>query len=183
MSVTLGKRKRQGEFGGSTTKSTTKPAIKSTTKPAAKSTAKSITKSTTPSTKAKIVPALPAQTASKVANEDEESDGEDVRAIFQRAFEARFKPIEVKRAKNVIRSRQEDDDDGEEEEDEELFDECDNQDVAEYEHDEVDEDESDFDGLSEHEGIIEVVEAVNTRRVANERLDKKQMKAFMVSCP
>lgn len=88
-----------------------------------------------------------------------ESDNEDLQAIFRKAFEAKFKPLDGAGKKKVV---------------EEV--------VEEQEQDE-DENE-DWSGLSdeeEDENAIEVVELKSFER-ANDKADKQQMKAFMVCC-
>lgn len=84
---------------------------------------------------------------------DRSSGEEDARALFQRAFEAKFKPLEEKpvEASPIADAHEAEDDDF----------------------------ESDWVGLSEDEGIVQVIE----HAVTNDTLDEEgraEMKAFMV---
>jgi hypothetical protein len=88
-----------------------------------------------------------------------ESDGEDLQAIFRRAFEAKFKPlaVEPKKAKNE-EVQVEDDDDGEEEED------------------------TDWAGISDDGDDVEIIEYKDSR-LDEDDTSKAEMKAFMSSKP
>ncbi|KAF2261180.1 hypothetical protein CC78DRAFT_561908 [Lojkania enalia] len=89
------------------------------------------------------------------------SDSEDVQDIFRRAFEAKFKPLDVEPQESKITEPEEE----EEEEEEEL------------------EEDSDWSGISsEAEDEIEVIEHSTTRRLGD-RLSKAEMRAFMSSKP
>lgn len=182
----LGKRKRQGDEAprkttrplapGSTVKSAVK-ATPTTTKSGSKSVGKTTSIKSTAGksapgksgTKSASVKATLKPAASQSKEDEEESDSEDLRAIFQRAFEAKFKPIEIKKVEKARAAVEEDED----EEDEEEF-----GGLSEDEDEEEEEDDEDGDGGDEDE--IEVVELADIRRRANDGLDKKQMKAFMV---
>jgi hypothetical protein len=90
-----------------------------------------------------------------------DSEGEDLQAIFRRAFEAKFKPLpaETKKAKiEEVRMEVE-----EEEEDE-------------------DEEDTDWAGISEGEDDVEVIDYTNSR-LGREDMSRAEMKAFMSSKP
>ncbi|KAF7845772.1 hypothetical protein BT93_L0698 [Corymbia citriodora subsp. variegata] len=90
---------------------------------------------------------------------EEKSDNEDLQAIFKRAFEAKFKPLPEAPAKAVVAEV-----------------------LATEDDEEIDEDESDWSGISEpEEATIEVVEHAPIART--EKLDRQQLKAFMSSKP
>lgn len=92
--------------------------------------------------------------------EESESEGEDLQAIFQRAFEAKFKPLDgvaKKKAEKVEEAE-----------------------VDEEEDDDAAAQDSDWDGISEADNDIEVIEHADIKRIPKDELDKKEMKAFMV---
>lgn len=96
-----------------------------------------------------------AASKSKVIPEPE-SDNEDLQAIFRRAFEAKFKPLQGAKKKEP------------------------EQVVAEVVQEDED-DDSDWSGISEaeKEDAIEIIELKSFERAAD-KADKQQMKAFMV---
>lgn len=84
-----------------------------------------------------------------------ESDNEDLQAIFRKAFEAKFKPLEVEKEKEP-------------------------ESVQEVEEGEEDsEQDSDWEGISEPEDAVEVIEHTFSQG-PRERADKQALKAFMV---
>lgn len=87
-------------------------------------------------------------------SESEDDDENTARALFQRAFEAKFKPLEIKK----IESKDEDEAD---------------------EADQADGLESDWSGLSEDEDAIEVIEHSNPNANSEDGVDPGK-KAFMV---
>lgn len=85
------------------------------------------------------------------------SDSEDMRDIFQRAFEAKFRPLEVERKKPKV---------------EEVV-----------ESDEEEQEEEDWSGISSaEEDKVEVFEYTD-KRSANDRASKAELRAFMVPIP
>jgi hypothetical protein len=84
------------------------------------------------------------------------SDGEDLQDIFRKAFEAKFKPLDVEPKKSKLVEA--DTNIGEELEKEE---------------------ESDWSGISDEDGKVEVVEYADTRG-PGELASKADLKAFMV---
>ncbi|GAB7357388.1 hypothetical protein MBLNU459_g8327t2 [Dothideomycetes sp. NU459] len=107
--------------------------------------------------RAEVAQAAPANAKPKL-EEDPESDNEDLQAIFRRAFEAKFKPLDgLKKKRNEEAVK-----------------------VLEQEED----DESDWSGISEPEDhdAVEVVEHKAIER-SMDRADKQQIKAFMSSKP
>lgn len=150
MAIALGKRKRATV----TTKPVTQPrplkAPKAAPKPARKP----------------VAPSVPSPAVTKAQSEEkegDESDSEDLQAIFRRAFEAKFKPLpdaEHKQKTEAIAAP--------EDEDEEM------------EEGEGEEDDDAWDGISEVADEVEVIEHADVRRAPEERLDKRQMRAFMV---
>ncbi|KAF2176800.1 hypothetical protein K469DRAFT_698242 [Zopfia rhizophila CBS 207.26] len=86
----------------------------------------------------------------------EQSDGEDIQNIFQRAFEAKFKPLGVEPKKRKIEEVVENEEDLEE--------------------------ESDWSGINSEEDNVEVVEYSNGRNTG-EKASRTEMKAFMSSKP
>ncbi|KAF2200844.1 hypothetical protein GQ43DRAFT_481198 [Delitschia confertaspora ATCC 74209] len=97
------------------------------------------------------------QSSPERSSSEEQSDTEDIQAIFRRAFEAKFKPIDVepvKKAPKIVPQEEEE------------------------------EEESAWSGISdEEEDKVEVVEYVDTRRSEADRASKTEMKAFMSSKP
>lgn len=94
--------------------------------------------------------------AGSPAAEDASSDDETARALFQRAFEAKFKPLEKAVIQNGEDGEDESEDDGELEED------------------------SDWSGLSEGEEEVQIVEATHPSRPDAHEM-KAIKKSFMVS--
>ena len=91
-------------------------------------------------------------------------DGEDIRDIFQRAFEAKFKPLEVKPKKSrTARVEEASQDEQNEEEDEER---------------------SDWSGITSEDetSCVQVVEC-NSSQAARDKASKAEMRAFMSSKP
>lgn len=101
----------------------------------------------------------PSRSASPSSDSDG-SDGEDMQAIFRRAFEAKFKPLPVEHKKPKI---------------EDLVDE------DEDDHSEKG-DGSDWDGISDEDDDVEVVEFKDSRLERDED-ERAEMKAFMSSKP
>jgi hypothetical protein len=89
----------------------------------------------------------------------EESGGEDLQAIFRRAFEAKFKPLAVEPKKPKIEKIE----------------------VQEEEEEEEDED-TDWAGISDEEEGVEVIEYKDSR-FDDDDTSKAEMKAFMSSKP
>lgn len=88
--------------------------------------------------------------------ESEESDTLelDAQEIFRRHFEAQFKPLPPIRKPTT---------------------------VIEQESEDVSEEESEWDGISEAgEGMVQVIEHTDAQRIA--AMSKEELKAFMVSC-
>ena len=85
------------------------------------------------------------------------SDGEDVQAIFRRAFEAKFTPLAVGPKKPQLEE-------------------------VEVREEEEEEDESDWAGISDEEDEIEVIEFKDSR-LDHDEDSKAEMKAFMSSKP
>ena len=86
-----------------------------------------------------------------------DSGGEDLQAIFRRAFEAKFKPLAVGPKKPKIEKLEVDKDDEEE-------------------------DESDWAGISDEEEDVEIIEFKDSR-LDHDDTSKAEMKAFMSSKP
>ena len=82
------------------------------------------------------------------------SDNEDLQAIFRRAFEAKFKPLEAKKQRQETAPEVE------------LV-------------NEEDEEDSDWSGISQAEDEVEVVEHTSSRW-SKEQHEKQEVKAFMV---
>ncbi|KAF2768693.1 hypothetical protein EJ03DRAFT_351887 [Teratosphaeria nubilosa] len=91
-------------------------------------------------------------------DENESADEKNIRARFQRAFEAKFKPLELEKP---AKSEQSEDDD---------------------ESDQSESDGSDWDGVSEDEITVEIVQhdSMNGRK---RETDRQEMKVFMSSKP
>jgi len=99
----------------------------------------------------------PSRSASP-SSDSQESDGEDLQAIFRRAFEAKFKPIEIEPVNKKPRQ------------------------VAVEEEDE--EEEEDWSGISsEDEDGVEVVEHTDIQRGEEDRASKAEMRKFMARKP
>jgi hypothetical protein len=88
-----------------------------------------------------------------------DSEGEDLQAIFRRAFEAKFKPLPVETKKPKVEEVEVKD---EEEED--------------------DEEDTDWTGISEGEDDVEVIDYTNSR-LGREDMSRAEMKAFMSAKP
>jgi hypothetical protein len=88
------------------------------------------------------------------------ADDDNVRALFQRAFEAKFKPLEKKEKLNEASETDEDSDSGD------------------------DGDEDDWDGFSDEEegGTVEVIQHDGGKNVDDERI-RREKKLFMSSKP
>jgi hypothetical protein len=97
------------------------------------------------------------ETGSGSSGSEEEEGGADIHDIFRRAFEAKFKPLEVEKKKLEL-----------EKEDEVLEDE---------------EEESDWSGISDEDEEAHKIEVVDVSQShnKNERMSKAEMRAFMVS--
>jgi hypothetical protein len=94
-------------------------------------------------------------------SDEQESDSEDLQAIFRRAFEAKFKPIEIEPV-NKKSGRVEVEEEEEEEEEKE-------------------EEDSDWSGInSENEGGVEVVEYTDTWQ-EDDKTPKVDLRGFMVN--
>jgi hypothetical protein len=91
------------------------------------------------------------------ASESENSDGEDIRDIFRKAFEAKFKPIEVEPKKQKLGK-------------------------LVVEENELEE-ESDWSGISSEDEIpdVEIIDYASKQQAIKDRASKAEMKAFMVS--
>jgi hypothetical protein len=88
---------------------------------------------------------------------EQESDGEDLQAIFRRAFEARFKPIELEPVNVKPKQLEVEEEDTSEGED------------------------SDWSGISSSsEPSVEVVEYADTQRAAEDKASRAEMRKFMV---
>ena len=96
------------------------------------------------------------KSAKSATTPDVKSDTEDLQDIFRRAFEAKFKPLDVPVTVAA---------DAEEEEISEP------EDLS---------DESDWSGLSDGEDNVQIVEHTTTSRRPEESLSKQELKAFMV---
>jgi hypothetical protein len=85
---------------------------------------------------------------------------EDLQAIFQRAFEAKFKPLPAEPKKPKIEKVEVEEDDG------------------------ADEEESDWSGISDaEEDSVQVIEYKDARRTRDDDAERAEMKAFMSSKP
>lgn len=93
------------------------------------------------------------------SSDSEESDGEDVQALFRKAFEAKFKPLDIEPVQKKVKEEDV------ERDDEEI------------------EDEENWSGISsddEDEEEIEVVDYADKARQAREKASKAELRAFMV---
>lgn len=103
---------------------------------------------------------------------DGSEDEDAMRARFQKAFEKKFKPLEVSKvpAKEI----------DEESEDSEDFESDDDLEVNEE--DDEDDEECDWSGLSDDENHVEVVDYNATKRsTEDEDTQRREKKAFMVA--
>jgi hypothetical protein len=110
----------------------------------------------------------PSRSPSPSSSASSSSDGKDLQAIFQRAFEARFAPLQVSPKKPKISH-------------------------VEPSHDEDSEPDSDWPGISsdnddeeqeqEQEDTVEVISYANTPNTTNDRTSKAELRAFMSSKP
>jgi hypothetical protein len=98
----------------------------------------------------------PSRSASP-SSASQDSDGEDLQAIFRRAFEAKFKPIEIEPVNKKPKQVQ-------------------------VEEEDSDEEDSDWSGISSSsEPGVEVVEYADTQRATEDKASKAEMRKFMVS--
>lgn len=103
-------------------------------------------------------PSLSPTPSSSEAESD--SEGGNIQDIFRKAFEAKFKPLDVEPKKRKV------------------------EEVVEDAEQEEEEEESDWSGISsdEDEPNVEVVEYRTPAQIATERASKAELKAFMVRC-
>jgi hypothetical protein len=96
----------------------------------------------------------PSRSPSSSSSNADESDAEDLQAIFRRAFEAKFKPIEIEPVNKKVKEETMEEDEQEE--------------------------ESDWSGISsEAEDHVEVVEYSGTQQ-EDKKASKAELRAFMV---
>lgn len=127
----------------------------------------------------------PESDAQSQSEDDSEDEEVDVQELFRRAFEARFKPLEVEvkkrkveKEKNKGKGVDEDECGGISDEGEtNAFDDRDDDDEAENMGEEEDDSEEDVD--EDSTGGIEVVDYTNTQH-KHEKLSKAELRAFMV---
>ncbi|KAF2638883.1 hypothetical protein P280DRAFT_430375, partial [Massarina eburnea CBS 473.64] len=95
-------------------------------------------------------------------SDSEHSDGEDVEALFRKAFEAKFKPLDIEPVQKKVKEEE-----SEDEEEEEL------------------EEDSDWSGISseDEEGKVEVFDYATDSRQLSDKASKAEMRAFMSSKP
>jgi hypothetical protein len=93
------------------------------------------------------------------SSDSSKSGGEDLQAIFRRAFEAKFKPLAVEPKKAKIEEAEE-----------------------ELEEDDDEEGDTDWAGISEDDDDVEIIDYTNTQ-LGRDDTSKAEMKAFMSSKP
>ncbi|CAI6333435.1 unnamed protein product [Periconia digitata] len=97
------------------------------------------------------------------SSDSQESDDEDVQALFRKAFEAKFEPLDIEPVQKKVK-----------------------QDGIEHKDAEVEDEESDWSGVSsedEDNNGVEVFDYAANNRQAHEKASKAELRAFMSSKP
>lgn len=103
----------------------------------------------------------PSRSPSPSSGSEESDDGEDVQALFRKAFEAKFKPLDIEPVHKKVKGDEIEDDDEEREEE-----------------------DSDWSGISsgedEDDDGVEVFDYAANNRQPREKMSKAELRAFMV---
>ncbi|PVI07600.1 hypothetical protein DM02DRAFT_666518 [Periconia macrospinosa] len=98
------------------------------------------------------------------SSESQESDGsEDVQALFRKAFEAKFKPLDIEPVQKKVK-----------------------EDEIEHDDEEIEEEDSDWSGISsedENDDGVEVFDYAANNKQPREKMSKAELRAFMSSKP